>query len=158
MTPNGTRFEFVGREKATPTADVLLVPLVAKPTPPLQLVSQIDAVCRDAVSELLAVKAVGDEPGHLAHTTRAGAYRRVLIVSLGDKKKLAADRIRRAAASAARWLVAERISRAALWIDGLAVGGVSRATAEWAAGMSTAGFRLAEYSAPDNKAVPKVRV
>ncbi|MFH1747071.1 MAG: leucyl aminopeptidase family protein [Planctomycetota bacterium] len=158
MTQNGTRFEFVGREKAAPIADVLLVPLVTMPQPPLQLVTQVDAVCHDAVSELIAVKALGNKPGHLAHTTRSGAYRRILVISLGEKDKLTTHEIRRAAASAAHWLVSERISRAALWIDGLAIGGLNRATADWAAGMTLAGFRFGEFREPDKNSVSKVRI
>ena len=158
MSRNGTRFHFVGSDKATTPADVLLVPLPVKPQPPLRLVASVDSACDDAVSELLSAKAVGEEAGHLAHTTRSGAYRRVVVISLGDAEKLTAVTIRSAAASAARWLVSERISKAALWIDGLAASGVERATGEWAGGMAIAGFRFDEYKQPDNKAVTKVRV
>jgi leucyl aminopeptidase len=138
--------------------DVLLAPLLAKPQPPLELVTGLDRLCEDAVSELLSVKAVREELGHLSHTTRGAACRRVLVVSLGDAKKLNAYEIRRAAAAAARWLIAERLTGATLWIDGLTTTGVEHAVAEWATGMALAGFRFAEYKEPDDKMPARVRV
>ena len=158
MKHNGTAFEFVADEKAGTTADVLIVPLPTKPPPPLQLVAQVDAVCHDAVSELLSVKAVREDVGHLAHSTRSGAYRRILVVSLGPAEKATAHTVRRAAASAARWLIAEHIRGAALWIDGLAAAGVDQATGEWAAGMMLAGFQFTEFKAADRARPKKIRM
>jgi len=158
MSSNGTSFEFVGGEKVAPHTDVLLVPLVAKPSPPLELVSRVDAVCDDAVSELLAVKALGEEVGQAAHTTRAGTFRRVLLVSLGDAEKLNGAALRKAAAAATAWLTTARLNRAALWVDGLVAAGQERAAGEWAAAMTLAGFRFDEYKKPDDKTIPKVRV
>ncbi len=154
---NGTTFKFVGG-KGVRTTEVLIVPLVAKPPPPMQLVSAVDAVCDDAVSELLEVGAIGEELGHRSHTTRGGSYKRILVVSLGEREKLDSQKVRKAAASAAGWLIAERIAETALWVDGLAASGVERATAEWAGGMARAGFRFAEHKEPDKKAVEKIHV
>ena len=109
MIQNGTSFQFAGGDKSGVTADVLVVPLVAKPQPPLELVTRVDAICDDAVSELLSVKAVGEQIGHVAHTTRSGVYRRIVVVSLGVAEKLTVQTLRLAAASTARWLVRERI-------------------------------------------------
>jgi leucyl aminopeptidase len=158
MSRNGTTFEFTAGDARGAGADVLLVPLAAKPQPALQLVSAADAVCADAVSALLAAKAVGEEVGYLAHTTSAGTCRRIVIVGLGDAEKITSQTIRRAAACAACWLVSERIGTAALWMDGLAATGVEDATSHWAGGMALAGFQFAEYRQPDEKAVAKVRV
>jgi leucyl aminopeptidase len=158
MSRNGTLFDFVAGEKPAPSADVLLVPLPAKPQPPLELVARVDAVCDDAVSELLAVKAVGDELGHVAHTTRSGAYRRVVVVSLGDGAKLTPLAVRKAGAAAAHWLMSAKIGHVALWVDGLAASGIERAAGEWVAGMLLAGFRFLDYRKPDPAAVGRVRV
>ena len=158
MTPNGTVFDFVSGAKGPLVGDVLLVPLPAKPQPPLEQVTRVDKICDDAVSELLSVHAIRDEVGHVMHTTRGGACRRVLVVSLGDAQKLNAYEVRRAAAAAARWLTAERMKSAILWMDALATAGVENATAEWATGMAIAGFCFAEYKELDDKVPPKVRV
>ena len=40
MTPNGTEFAFAGGAKGPLAGDVLLVPLLSKPQPPLELVSE----------------------------------------------------------------------------------------------------------------------
>ena len=158
MKLNGTVFEFVPSEKTTPQADVLVVPLPAKPQPALELVARVDAICDDAVSEVLSVQALGDEAGHLAHTTRSAACRRVLLVSLGDVDKMTPQVLRKAAANAANWLIAERIPTAALWIDGLAASGAADAISEWAGGMSLGGFQFNELKAPDQKVPAKIRV
>ncbi len=158
MSRSGTLFDFAAAEKATPPADVLLVPLTSKPQPPLELVSRADAICDDAVSELLAVKAVGEELGQIAHTTRSGTYRRVAVVSLGDASKLTPLAVRKAGAAAAQWLIAARAPRVALWADGLAACGVERAAGEWAGGMSLAGFRFLDFRKPDPAAVARVNV
>ncbi len=158
MTPNGTVFEFAAGGKGPPAGDVLLVPLLAKPQPPMELVARVDKYCDDAVSELLAVKAVREDVGHLAHTTRGGACRRILVISLGDGDKVSALHVRRAAAGAARWMIGEGLSSASLWLDGLATCGVEQAAGAWATGMALAGFRFAEHKEPDAKVPTKVRV
>lgn len=156
--PHGTEFAFTSGGKGPATGDVLLVPLLAKPQPPLELVTRVDRVCDDAVSELLSVRALRDETGYAMHTTCGGTCRRVLVVSLGDAKKVSAHEIRKAASAAARWIMTERLTSATLWIDGLATTGVERATAEWALGMALAGFRFTGYKQPDEKIPAKVRV
>lgn len=158
MTRNGTEFAFASGKKGPMVSDVLLVPLVAKPQPPLELVTRVDKLCDDAVSELLSVRAIREEVGHLMHTTRDGACRRVLLISLGDGAKLNALEVRRAAAAAARWIIAERLKSATLWADGLLACAVDRAVAEWTTGMALAGFRFAQYKEPDDKVPEKVRV
>jgi hypothetical protein len=115
--PNGTEFEFVAGQKPRTPSDVLLVPLVTKPRPPLPLVKAVDDVCGDAVSALLAVQAAGAEAGHLAHTTSAGPLPRILVVDLGPTEKLTGLAVRQAAASAARWLIAEKLTSGAVWLD-----------------------------------------
>ncbi len=156
--PNGTTFTFKPAEKGPLTGDVLLVPLLVKPQPPMELVARADKLCDDGVSALLSTKAVRDEVGHLSHTTHSGACRRVLVISLGDAQKVNAFQIRKAAAAAARWLVAERITNAVLWLDGLATAGVDNAGAEWALGMAVAGFRFAGYKDPEEKLPGRITV
>ncbi|MCK4342638.1 MAG: leucyl aminopeptidase [Phycisphaerae bacterium] len=158
MNPHGTVFGFKSGDKGPLAGEVLLVPLLAKPQPPMELVARIDKLCGDAVSELLAVKAVREEVGHLSHTTRSGPCRRVLLVSLGAAEKVAAHEIRNAAAATARWLTAERLTSATLWIDGLATSGVDQATAEWAIGLALAGFRFTGYKERDEKVPTRVQV
>jgi leucyl aminopeptidase len=156
--PNGTTFTFKPAEKGPLTGDVLLVPLLAKPQPPLELVARADKLCDDGVSALLSTKAVRDEVGHLSHTTHSGACRRVLVISLGDAQKVDAFQIRKAAAAATRWLIAEHITSAVLWLDGLATSGVDNAAAEWALGMAVAGFRFAGYKEPEEKLPGRILV
>jgi hypothetical protein len=115
MTPNGTEFVFDGAGKGPLAGDVLLVPLLGKPQPPLELVTHVDKLCNDAVSELLSVRALRDEVGHVMHTATGGTCRRILVVGLGDGKKINAREIRRAAGLAARWIIGERLSSATLW-------------------------------------------
>lgn len=158
MSANGTDFVFSAGKREGITGDVLIVPLLARPQPPLELVSRLDKRCDDAVSELLSVKAIRDEVGHLSHTTRSGACRRVLVVSLGDAQELNPHEVRRAAGNAARWLISENLTSATLWTDGLNSSGVDGAPAEWALGMTLAGFRFAEFKKPDEKVPARVRV
>lgn len=158
MNPNGTDFQFRSGEKGPLAGDVLVVPLAAKPVPPMELVARVDKLCDDAVSGLLAVKAVRDEVGHLSHTTHSGTCRRVLVVSLGDHQKIGPHEIRTAAAAAARWLIEERLRSCTLWMDGLAATAVDRATAEFALGMALAGFRFAGYKERDPKVPARVQV
>lgn len=158
MNPNGTTFVFKGGDKGPLAGEVLIVPLPAKPHPPLELVARIDKLCDDAVSELLAVNAVREEVGHLSHTTHNGACRRVLLVSLGDAAKIDAHQIRNAAGAAARWVVAERLKSATLWVDALTNSGVDNAVAEWTFAMALAGFRFASYKERDAKTPEKVQV
>lgn len=158
MAHNGTDFEFVSGVRATTAGDVLMAPLASKPRPPMQMLSQVDTLCDDAVSELVDVGALGRDVGHLAHTSRSGIYRRIVVVNLGEASKLDGGRIRKAAGSAAKWLIAERIKHVTLWIDGLISNEVDRPTAEWASGMTLAGFRFAEHKRPDDDEVRKIRI
>jgi leucyl aminopeptidase len=155
-TTHGTAFEFAAAPKS-PTG-VLIVPLAARPQPPLESVAAVDAVCDDAVSELVAAGALGSEVGQLAHTTRAGGYRRVLVVSLGDSAKLEPQLVRKAAASAARWLIGEKLAAATLWLENLAALGVEDAPAEWAMGMALAGYRFDQYRQTDKATPRRIRV
>ena len=156
--PNGTEFEFVAGQKPRTPSDVLLVPLVTKPPPPLPLVKAVDDACGDAVSALLAVQAVGAEAGHLAHTTSAGPLPRILVVDLGPTEKLTGLAVRQAAASAARWLIAEKLTSGAVWLDGLASTGLNECFREWTLGMALAGFRFTEFLKNNNKTPKKVRL
>ena len=70
MADNGTTFEFSSGGRARGGGHVLVVPLTSKPKPAMQLLSQVDAYCDDAVSELVDVGAVGRDAGHVSHTTR----------------------------------------------------------------------------------------
>jgi leucyl aminopeptidase len=156
--PNGTVFEFVAGQKARTPSDVLLVPLLTKPQPPLALVKAVDDVCGDAVSTLLTLKAVGADAGHVVHSTSSGPYRRILVVSLGPVEKLTGLTLRQAGASAARWLVAEKLDSGAVWLDGLAATGLEQPFGEWAAGMALAGFRFSEFLPSKNRTAKKVRL
>lgn len=158
MPNNGTTFEFVSGARAGAGGHVLIVPLASKPKPPMQLLSQVDAHCDDAVSELVDVGALGQDVGHLSHTTRSGVYRRIVVVNLGESKKLSAHQIRKAAACAAKWLINEKIKQATLWIDGLFSHDVERPVSEWAGGMTLAGFRFTEHKEPDKDELVKVRI
>ncbi len=158
MPNNGTIFEFVSGTRAGSGGNVLLVPLATKPKPPMQMLSQVDALCDDAVSELVDVGAVGKDVGQLAHTTRSGVYRRIVIINLAEAQKLDASKIRKAAGRAAKWLIDERIRHATLWIDGLFSQDVERPVSEWAGGMVVGGFRFAEHKEPDKDAISKVRI
>lgn len=158
MTGNGTTFEFISGGKMAYGAGILIVPLVTKPQPPMELVQRVDAVCNDAISELLSAHAVGDDAGYIAHTTRSGSYRRVLVVSLGDAACLDGLRVRNAAAGVARWLIAEKIQQASLWLDGLLISGLEGATLEWAHGMVLAGFNFAQRKSNDARGPSKIRI
>ncbi|MFQ5805720.1 MAG: M17 family metallopeptidase [Phycisphaerae bacterium] len=158
MPNNGTTFEFTGGTRAGTGGNVLLVPLVTTPKPAMQMLSQVDAVCDDAVSELVDVGATGKDVGHLAHTTRGGVYRRIVVVNLGEAKELGADKIRMAAARAAKWLIDERVKRATLWIDGLLSHDVEGPVSEWAGGMTVGGFRFVEHKEPDKDDITKIRI
>jgi leucyl aminopeptidase len=158
MPNNGTTFEFASGARAGTGGNVLLVPLATKPKPAMQMLSQVDAFCDDAVSELVDVGAVGKDVGHLAHTTRSGVYRRIVVINLGERQKLDVSKIRKAAGRAAQWLIDERIKQATLWIDGLFSQDVERPVSEWAGGMIVGGFRFAEHKEPDKDAIPKIRV
>ncbi|MEW6252500.1 MAG: M17 family peptidase N-terminal domain-containing protein, partial [Planctomycetota bacterium] len=149
MSPNGTTFSFAPAGKGPLAGEVVLIPLIAKPQPPMELVTRVDRLCGDAVSDLLAVRPLRDEVGHLMHTTSGGTCRRVLVVGLGELKKAGPHELRRAAATAARWIIGERLTKATLWIDGLMATGVESAAAEWASGMALAGFRFAEFKQPE---------
>lgn len=138
-------------------AEALLVPLAAAPKPALQTLARIDALCGGAVSELVEVGALGDEVGQLAHTTRAGAYPRVLLVSLGDDAQLAPHKLRQAAAAAAKWLTSNKIRTAALWIDGLLSCNFEQPVGQWALGLALGGFAFNPLKKRDAKAVDRIR-
>ena len=157
MPNNGTTFDFSGGTR-TGGGNVLIVPLAAKPKPPMQLLSQVDAYCDDAVSELVDVGAVGKEVGYISHTTRGGLFRRIVVVSLGEAARLKGDKIRKAASAAAQWLIDEKIKNATLWIDGLLGNRVEWPVSEWALGMALAGFRFGEHKSQENGAPEKIRI
>ncbi|MBK8913904.1 MAG: leucyl aminopeptidase [Phycisphaerales bacterium] len=156
MPQNGTTFEFVGLQKSD-APDVLIVPLASKPAPALERLAHADRLCGGAVSSLCRAAPPGDEPGQIIHTAAGGAIPRVILVSLGSAERLDPARVRSAAASAARWLIAERIRSAALWVDGL-LSAPEDGVCEWIVGMALAGFRFDEMRTPESKAPPRVRV
>lgn len=157
--PNlGTSFEFFADPKGKNGGDVLIVPVITKPKPAMEMLSAVDALCDDAVSEIVDVGALGEEVGDLAHTTRRGVFRRVLAVSLGDENKLERHHIRNAARAATRWLSKAKVRHATLWMDGLAASEFNDALGEWALGMSLAGFSYDERKKPDAKAVRNVKL
>jgi len=158
MSANGTVIGFKSGEKGRPTGDVLIVPLLAKPQPPMELVARVDRLCHDAVSELLSIKAVREDVGHIAQTTRSGACPRIVVVSLGAGNKVRAHDVRMAAAAAARWLVGERLKSATLWIDGLTMTDLDNPCGEWALGMALAGFRFTAYKQPDKNVPARIRI
>ncbi|MFN0134631.1 MAG: leucyl aminopeptidase [Phycisphaerae bacterium] len=153
-----TMFDFVAGSKKETGGDVLIVPLNSKPKPAMQLVSKIDAVCDDAVGELIEVGALADEVGALAHTTRSSGYRRVVIVSLGDDKELDAAKMRKAAASVVAWLQRNKIKQAALWIDALLSANFDNAVAEWCIGSMVGAFRYDEFRKPEPKTPDRVKI
>lgn len=158
MPNTGTTFEFSSDSRSKPTGGALIVPLIAKPKPALERLTQVGALCDDAVAEVVEAGALSEEAGRATHTTRRGAYPRILIVSLGAAGKLDGRKIRLAAASAARWLMSEKIKQATLWLDGLLGLDVERAAAEWAMGMQLAGFKFLEYRAPKDPPPARIRV
>lgn len=159
MRNNGVVFEFVSGGAGV-AEDVLIVPLTVKPKPAIQMLAHADEHCDGALTELIELNALGDECGALAHTTRGSRPRRILTVSLGDAKKLDAAAVWKAGSAAARWLVAEKLRSAALWIDGLVATEVERPVSTFAGGLAYGGFRFNELrSAGDDKQPPaRVRV
>lgn len=139
MAGLGTSVEFVAGGRRAPS--VLVVPLLSTPKPPLALLSAVDEICDGAVSQVVDAKALGDEVGALTHTTTDGKVQRVLVVSLGDRAKLTAEKLRHAAGSIVRWLVSEKVANAGLWLDGLQACGVENALSEFSCGASLAGWR-----------------
>ena len=158
MTRMGTVIEWAATGPAPAAQAVLIVPLVMKPTPPMETVAHADALCGDSVSQLLEVHGLGDEVGQLGHTTASRGYRRVLAVSLGDGDKIEARHVRQAAAAALHWVVAEKIEQAALWTAGLESTGVENAVGEWVLGMSVAGYRFEEFRKLDKTTPAKLRI
>jgi leucyl aminopeptidase len=158
MSHNGCTFQFVAARRSGPQPDALLVPLAHDPKPSLRVLSQVDAFCQGAVSELVEVGALTDEVGALAHTTRRGTFRRVSVVNIGAESRLTPYRLRQAGASAARWLIQSRTRSAALWIDPLLSSNVAQPVAEWAAGMTLGGFRFHELKKPDPKTIDGARI
>lgn len=158
MADNGTRFEFAGSTKTVKAGTVLIVPLIAKPQPPMELIAAVDKLCDDAVSELVDVGGLGDDVGRIGHTTRSGSYRRIVVVSLGPGEKLTGAEVRRAAAATARWLIEEKVARAALWVEGLRAASFESAPYDWATGMALAGYRFDEHRKADDKRPAKVQV
>ncbi|MBN2447457.1 MAG: leucyl aminopeptidase family protein, partial [Phycisphaerae bacterium] len=158
MAHNGTVFEFGGGQKTASRGKVLIVPLVIKPPPPMQMLAQVDHICDDAISELLDAGALGEKVGRLAHTTRSGNYRRILAVSLGEGQRLEPHHVREAAARTAEWLIDEGLSAAGVWIDGLLACRVAEATREWAIGMALAGYRFDAHKRPDKKKPAKINM
>ncbi len=158
MKRSGTAFEISAGGKGAVKGDVLLVPLAAKPQPPMEMVTRLDKLCDDAVSELLGAKAIREEVGQLAHTARSGACKRVIIISLGTMQDVRGQAVRKAAASAARWLIGEQLTSTTLWLDGLMALDIEDPIAQWSLGMALAGYRFETYKEADNKKPTRVRV
>jgi leucyl aminopeptidase len=157
MTDNGTTFQFTADASGT-AGGALIIPLLTKPEPPMEVVSRADAQCDRAASRLIAAKALREDVGLIAHSVADNRGTRVVLVSLGDAKKVAAADIRTAAGAAARWMIAERQTQATVWIEGLAGTGVEHALAEWAQGMALAGFRFAAYKKREEKTPTRIRI
>src|ERR1051326_7347769 len=84
----GTTFRF-DPAKTPPAAPLLLVPLVSKPAAPAEVVARADRLCGKAVSEIVNLKALGDEAGKIVQTTRGkGDFPRVAVVGLGERAKV----------------------------------------------------------------------
>lgn len=157
--PNlGTSFEFFADPKGRNGGEVLIVPMMTKPRPAMEMLTPVDSLCDDAVSEMVEVGALGDEVGDLASATRRGVYRRILAVSLGDESKLEPHHIRNAARAVVRWLSKAKIAHATLWMDGLAASEVDDDMGEWALGMTLAGFSYNERKKLDEKSVRNVKI
>ncbi len=154
---NGVRFEF-SPGTVPAIQDTLIVPLATRPKPAMQMLAKVDEISGGAASELIDLQAVGSEPGSIGHTTRGSAPRRVVLVGLGEAKKVDLGVIRRAASAAARWLIDQKIRSATLWIDGLLGGLVERPVSSWAAAMAHAGFRFTELRKPDENGLAKIKI
>lgn len=143
MNIDGTKFTFRRGTRRDKRTGILVVPIVSEPA--LQIVTAVDRVCADAVSELLNSGAHGSEFGRIAHTTRGTGYRRVITVNLGRAEDLAPHRVRTAAGGVARWLINERAGEATVWVDGLLACNVEDAVGAWVGGMVQAGFRFRRH-------------
>lgn len=157
MSQNGTRFVFGDGQKGR-RAEALIVPLISRPTPAMELVAGADALCDGAVSEAMGAAPLREETGGIIHTTRPAGYRRILIVGLGEAEKLTRIRLRNAAAQAAHWLRKARCEQAAVWVDGLLVSGAEEAVGEWCGAMTIAGFAFDELRGREADGVADVRV
>lgn len=158
MARNGTDLDFLDGSKGLPATAVLIVPITSEPRPPLRQLAAVDECCDGAVSRVLEVGTLREDPGHLLHGAAHAPKRRVVLVSLGAAEKLSPQRVRQAAAAATRWLVSERVGQAAVWVDGLVNCGVETAREEWVAGSIVAAFRYGEQRAADDKGVDRTRV
>ncbi|MGE3182166.1 MAG: M17 family metallopeptidase, partial [Phycisphaerae bacterium] len=95
----------------------------------------------------------------IAHTACAnGPFRRVIIVSLGTAAELTAARIRQAGAEIARWLINEKVERAALAIDDLISAPPDDAVGPIAHGMTLAGWQYDKHLADDKRRIPLIRI
>lgn len=155
---SGTTFTYTRSERGSLAGDVLIVPVLAKPKPPMELLTRVDKLTKGAASELVDVGALREELGHLSQTTRDTGCHRVVLVSLGTTDDIDAHAIRKAAASAGRWLLREQLTRVVLWLDGLAATPTEHAAAEWALGWSLAGFRFEDHRTPEEKRPARIRV
>jgi leucyl aminopeptidase len=81
-----------------------------------------------------------------------------VVVSLGESASLSALKLWKAARCLTRWLLAERLRQATLWVGGLLSSGVEHPISDWALGMVLAGFRFNEHRKPDEKTIAKVRI
>lgn len=158
MANQGTTFEFVAGLRTAQRGDVLLVPLISDPEPPMQQVHAVDLLCDGAVSRLRSARAIASEAGQLAHTAAGGRFPRVVVASLGPAEKLDGERLRSTGRALATWLTAQRLRSASLWIDGLASSQAADPVGEVTLGMMLAGFAYQDFRAPDKKAVSQVRI
>ncbi len=150
MNANGPMISLKPASKG-PIQGILIVPLLAKPAPPLELVSRADKACGGAVARLLDVKATREEVGALTHTVAERSKLRVVVVSLGDGAKSKGADVRAAGAATVRWLVAERAATATVWADGLMASGIDGAVSEFILGVQLGAFRFGAYRKPDDK-------
>ncbi len=150
-------FDVVPAARSTPSG-VLVVPIASRPKPPLQMLAAVDRLTDGAVSELLELGVLRDDAGAIAHSTRRGAIKRIVLVSLGDAAKLTPDRIRTAGAAAARWISGEKLKQVSCWIDGLVGAKVEQPVSAFVTGLVIGGFKFRELVQSEKPAPGRVRV
>lgn len=155
---NGATCEFTIATRGRPADELLLVPLPTDPELPMPFVSRVDAASGGGLSALRRVGAIGEEAGHLAATICSGPHTRLLTVSLGATQQLNLATLRKAAATATRWLTSERIERVCLWAEALDLLELANGVAEWCAAMSTSAFRFDELRERDKRALAAARI
>jgi leucyl aminopeptidase len=158
MKNNGTTFAFKPAKGAGLAGEVVVIPLPAQPQPPMELMTRIDRLTDGAASSLLRLKALQPDAGQICHAVHSGTCPRVVLVSLGERKKAGLVEVQRAAAAAARWLVGARVKAATLWLDGLNLLDMDNAAGEWAFATILAGFRFEQYKGSSNELPAKIQI